>query len=167
MARLYPGATLDEANEQCIRALEENGFRLLERSVNHTLFCSRDRPQTTGAAVRLMTGDDETDFRRLHDAPDMYWDAERILRCASDWRVYLLGQGTRAGGVLLCGLGDWPEIFGVEFENDVFCQEGCRALMIACLNDLHAAGYTHLSYFEEEEQALPILTALGFERVGG
>ncbi len=41
-----------------------------------------------------------------------------------------------------------------------------RALMTACLNDLKRDGSHHMTFFAEEEAALPILTELGFRRVG-
>lgn len=170
VAKRMPGATLDigmsAENEQAVRALEKGGFTLLESSVNHTIFFDRYQPVTVPEGVSLMNAEDEADFRRLHDYPGMYWNADRILADRANWNIYLYRQDDRAVGVLCCMVGDWPEVFAIEFTDDVFLPEAYRSLMAACLNDVHASGSTHMTYFEEEEHALPILAELGFRRVG-
>ena len=59
----------------------------------------------------------------------------------------------------------WPEVFAVFMEGG-FSPAAYHSLMTACLNDLHAANCQHMTYFEEDEGALPILDVLGFVRVG-
>ena len=171
VAQQLPGATLDigvdAANVQVAHALEGCGFTLLERAVNHTLFFHGYQPSPAPeGAARLQPGDEE-DFRRLHNHLTMYWNAERILADLPNWNVYLYRQSGRAVGELVCRAGDWPEIFAISFEGGTFNRQTYRALMIACLNDIHAAGHEHMTYFEEDEWALPILAELGFTRVGG
>jgi len=171
VARQYPGATLDigmdAANKQASHALEKCGFDLIESSVNHTIFFADDQPELPMADVSLMTAEDEADFRRLHNDPDMYWNADRILADLSIWRVYLYRREGCAVGTLCCRVqGDWPEVFSAAWEGDAFQPEVYRGLMAACLRDVKAAGCAHMTYFEEEEQALPILAELGFQRVG-
>ena len=139
---------------------------LLEKSVNHTIFFDRYAPVAAAQGVSLLTAADEDDFRRLHNWPDMYWNAERILADLPNWKVYLHRENGAAVAALVCRAGDWPEVFSVDFGGGEFLPESYRCLMAACLNDLHAAGCTHMSYFEEDECALPILASLGFERVG-
>ena len=168
---LYPGVTLDigmdAANEQCVQALEKCGFRLLESSVNHTIFFADYQPKQPAAHVSLMTSADEADFRRLHSFPDLYWNADRILADLANWRVYLYRLDGRPAGALCCRVqDDWPEVFSVAWEGDVFRTEIYHDLMAACLWDVKASGSDHMTYFEEEEQALPILAELGFTRVG-
>lgn len=170
VARNAPGATLDigldGANIQAAVALERCGFTLLESSVNHTVFFSRYQPAAVPESVSLMTAADEADFRRLHDDPDMYWNAERILTDLPNWKVYLHRQERQAVAALVCRRGEWPEIFSVDFGGEAFRPESYRVLMAACLNDIHGEGHKHMTYFEEEEQALPVLEELGFCRVG-
>ncbi len=170
VARMHAVAALDigldGANAQAALALQKCGFTLLENAVNHTLFFDQYQPAPTPEGVNLMTAADEADFRRLHNWPDMYWNAERILADLSNWKVYLHRQQGAAVAALVCRAGDWPEVFSVDFGGGEFLPESYRAMMAACLNDIHLAGHTHMSYFEEEEHALPILAELGFERVG-
>ncbi|MBQ8556773.1 MAG: hypothetical protein IJ438_13020 [Clostridia bacterium] len=171
VAQRMPGATLDIGmsadNRQAACALEDCGFTLLEASVNHTMFLSGHTLPAVPEAVTLVTTADEAEFRNLHDDPTMYWNADRILADAGHWRSYLYWHAGRAVGVLCCMLDDgWPEIFGIEFENDAFRPEAYCALMAACLRDAQADGCPHMTYFEEEEQALPLLAELGFTQVG-
>lgn len=171
VTRLYPGATLDigmaAENVQVSRALEKGGFRLLESSVNHTIFFADYQPEPPVENVSLMTVTDEADFRRLHSFPDMYWNADRILADLSIWRVYLYRRGGRPVGALCCKVeDDWPEVFSVAWEGDAFQPDIYRDLMAACLRDVKSSGSIHMTYFEEEEQALPVLAELGFTRVG-
>lgn len=168
---LHPGVTLDigmdAANEQCVQALKKSGFRLLESSVNHTIFFADYQPKHPAAHVSLMTSADEADFRRLHNFSDMYWNADRILADLTNWRVYLYRRDDRPAGALCCRVqDDWPEVFSVAWEGDAFQPEIYCDLMAACLWDVKASGSDHMTYFEEEEQALPILAELGFTRVG-
>lgn len=170
VAQRHPGAALDVgldgANAQAAAALEKAGFTLLESAVNHTIFFSQYRPGPVPRGVGLMTEADEADFRRLHNQPDMYWTAGRILADLPNWKVYLHRRQGEAVAALVCRAGDWPEVFSVDFGGGAFLPDSYRALMTACLNDAHSAGHTHMSYFEEEEDALPILAELGFHRVG-
>lgn len=170
VAQASPGITLDigldGANTQAAAALESCGFTLLEKSVNHTIFFDRYAPVAAAQGVSLLTAADENDFRRLHNWPDMYWNAERILADLPNWKVYLHRENGAAVAALVCRAGDWPEVFSVDFGGGEFLPESYRCLMATCLNDLHAAGCTHMSCFEEDECALPILASLGFERVG-
>lgn len=169
--RLHPGATLDigmaAENVQVSRALEKSGFTLLESSVNHTIFFADYQPEPPVENVSLMTAADEADFRRLHNYPDMYWNAERILADLPNWRVYLYRDNERPVGALCCRVrDDWPEVFSIDWGEGSFQLDIYRGLMAACLRDVKAAGSAHMTYFEEEEQALPILASLGFTRVG-
>lgn len=170
VARTSPGVTLDigldGANTQAAAALEKCGFTLLENAVNHTIFFAQYQPVPALQGVVLLTEADEADFRRLHNDPDMYWNADRILADLPNWKVYLHRENDAAVAALVCRAGDWPEVFSVDFGGRDFRPESYRAMMIACLNDIHGAGCTHMSYFEEEEHALPILEELGFQRVG-
>lgn len=168
--RIYRGEVyigLPEENRRVISALEKHGFELAESSVNHTMHFDRYQLGAFPGNVSLMRPEDEADFRRLHDDADMYWTAERILNRQERWRCYLCRREARAVGVL-CAMqdGDCPEVFAIEFEDDVFSAETYRSLMEACLWNAKAAGCNHMTYFEEDEQALPVLAALGFSRVG-
>lgn len=169
-ARL-PGGVLDigmdERNENACRALEQAGYRCIERAVNHTLFFRDYQPKPAPDGVSLMTDEDEGDFRRLHDYPEMYWNADRVLADRANWNIYLQRENGRAVGALVCTAGEWPEIFSIDFENHQFNPYVYRRLMTACLNDLKSAGASHMTYFEEEDRALPILAELGFVQVGG
>lgn len=170
VARLHPGALLDigvdGANQQAAAALQACGFTLLENAVNHTLFFEQYQPMPVTEGVTQMGAADENDFRRLHNWPDMYWNADRILADLPNWKVYLHRQQGVVVAALVCRAGDWPEVFSVDFDGEDFRPESYRAMMAACLNDAKAVGCPYMTYFEEEEQALPILDALGFDAVG-
>lgn len=168
VARQYPGATMDigvdGANAALSKALEKAGFRCIERAVNHTLFFAQYTPQAAEHASLMQQGE-EADIIRLHTEKSMYWTAARILADLPRWRVYLYREVGRATGALVCRMDGWPEVFAVFMEGG-FSAPAYRSLMTACLNDLHAAQCHHMTYFEEDEDALPILGALGFTRVG-
>lgn len=162
-AALHVG--LPAENTALVQALEQHGFTLLDDSVNHTLFFATYRPKTAPACVRPLDEKGRAEFRRLHNDPDMYWNAERILRDIARWRCYLYWQGNRAVGALCCMMdGDWPEIFSIDFENNVFRPEVYRGLLTACLNE-SKAHCRFLSWFDGTEAAQPILLELGFRRV--
>ena len=152
-------------NEQAVRWLDKHDFRLLDASVNHTLFFDRYAPREMPPSVSLMSGaEDEAAFRALHTSDDLYWTAPRILANAEDWRVYLHRQEGVASAALYAkvAVGGWPEIFGMAGH----VTEGAyRALLTACLNDCKALGCHHMTYFEEDETKLPILAELGCEVV--
>lgn len=170
VGRTNPGAALDigldGANAQAASALEKAGFTLLESAVNHTVFFDKYQPVAVPEGVGRMTKADEADFRRLHNNPDMYWNADRILADLPNWKVYLYRRAGKPEGALVCRDETWPEVFSVDFGGEGFQPEVFRSLMASCLNDLHAEGSAFMSYFEEEERALPILAELGFSRVG-
>lgn len=63
---------MDAANAQVCEALEQEGFHLLDQSVNHTLFFQAYQPQPMPNGVSLITVADEDDFRKLHNDPDAY-----------------------------------------------------------------------------------------------
>lgn len=152
-------------NAEAVIWLDGHGFRLLESSVNHTLSFDRYMPQAAPAGVlRLASAEDESDFRTLHTETDLYWTAERILADIDHWSVYLYREGDKPLATLFARgvLDGWPEIFGVagELTHAVY-----RALLTACLNDCKALGCPHMTYFEDDEDKLPILLALGFEVV--
>lgn len=167
----YPGCTLDigmdAENASVCTALAQADFRCIERSVNHTLFFADYLPRPVTADVSLMTAADEADFRRLHNYPEMYWNADRILADLPNWRVYLLRRDGRAVGALVCRQDpEWPEVFSVDHDGGRFDPDIFRTLMTACLNDLKEDGSHRMTFFEEVEDALPILAELGFTRVG-
>lgn len=79
----------------------------------------------------------------------------------------MLRRVGRALGTLVCqSTSDWPEIFSIDFEDHRFDAEGCRDLLTACLRALQASDAQHMTFFEKEAAALPILKELGFARVG-
>lgn len=170
VADKHPGYTLDigidGSNVSAARALENAGFTTLERSVNHTLFFTEYQSQELLTGTSSMQQGEEEDFRKLHNAPDMYWSAERILADQAAWNIYLHREHGKAVAALMCQGGDWPEIFAIFFEDDVFRAEIYRSLMAACLNDLHNQSCIHMTYFEDDERALPVLSELGFRQVG-
>ena len=152
-------------NARAVQWLQQNEFRLLEQSVNHTLFFDRyERREAPREVSRMSGSDDEAAFRAIHTDADLYWTAERILADRENWHVYLYRDGNRPVAALYAqGLADgWPEIFGIAGGNHAATY---RTLMTACLNDCQAAGCAHMTYFEEDESKLPILHELGFEVV--
>lgn len=170
VAKNSPGVTLDigldGANGMAVAALESCGFTLLESAINHTIFFDSYQPVAVPEGVSQMQPGEEADFRRLHNNPDMYWNAERILADLPNWQVYLHRQNGVALAALVCRAEEWPEVFSVEFDGEAFRPDSYRALMAACLNDLRAAGQRYMTYFEEDEYALSILAELGFQQVG-
>ena len=152
-------------NTDAVAWLAEHHFRLLEQSVNHTMFFHQYAPREAADGVACMDGlEDEAAFRALHVDTDLYWTAERILAQREGWRVYLYRVDGQATAALYAHMpaGGWAEIFGL---CGSVTPNAYRALMTACLNDCKAAGFPHLTYFEEDEQLLPILPELGFKVV--
>ena len=170
VAARYPGYTLDigldGANAATAQALAKAGFTLLDHSVNHTLFFAEYKPEEPLPGTSLLLPGEEEVFRLLHNAPDMYWSAERILANMACWQVYLHRECGKAVAALVCQADKWPEIFAIFFEGDAFRIDVYRSLMTACLNDLHAQGCHHMTCFEEDTNALAVLAQLGFRRVG-
>ena len=164
-ARKLPGYALHMGfpanNADAVQWLDKHDFRLLEASVNHTMFFDRYASREVSPDVRLMKrAEDEALFRALHTDTDLYWTAERILAARERWRVYLYRR--EAALYAQVSPGGWPEIFGLAGSD---APEACEALMTACLNDCKAAGCAWMSYFEEDERRLPVLARLGFEVV--
>lgn len=152
-------------NACAVRCLDAQGFRLIEESVNHTLFFDAYTPEETTSAVARMSGsEDEAAFRAVHTETDMYWTADRILADISHWQVYLYREGDRPQAALFAHVDadGWPEIFGIVGADS---PEAYQALMAACLNDCKAAGCAHMTYFEDDERRLPVLAGLGFQVV--
>lgn len=155
-------------NRAACDALAEAGFELLETSAVFTLHVDSDMPVVVSKDVRRMSCErDEASFTRLHNVPDMFWTAERVLADKENWLVYLHRNEGDDDAALLCRKdGRMPEIFGV-FYADAFDPEACCALYAACLNDLKAAGCRRLVVFIEDENEAKAIGALGFERKMG
>lgn len=170
VAAACPGAQLDVGldgdNAEAIAACRAQGFSLVESSVNHTFLFTEASPCDVPAHVSPLREADWPDFRRLHNDPDMYWTADRILAAGADWRNDLFWRDGRAVAALSCQSGGWPEIFSVDFVEGRFDPEAYRGLLAACLWETWAAGAAHLTFFEDREEALPILAELGFAQVG-
>lgn len=157
---------LDGENLAAMAACQGKGFALLDSSVNHTFLFTEAPPCAMPTDVAPLAEADWPDFCRLHDDPDMYWTTERIRASGDIWRNYICRRNGRVLGALSCQTGDWPEIFSVDLAEKRFDAEVYRDLLAACLRDAWASGAKHLTYFEEQAEALPILEALGFIRVG-
>lgn len=149
-------------NTRAVETAEALGFRLLEESVNTNIDLMAWETAAVSAEIVPVTEDNYGAFRAMHDAQEMYWNSERILRDISRWRIHMLPG---RGAIYFITVGDSAEIFGMDgsaVENkDDFC-----TLVVASLNEAKAEGLTHLTFFVDDERTASWLREMGFRIVG-
>ena len=164
----YPGKTLwlgfAPENTQLLAFARENGFRLLDDSVNWNIPLREWRPREPGLPVKPVSRENYAAFSALWTDEDMYWNAERIAADMARWRLLVTADGSGAAACMQDA--QLPEIFGFQYRHG-YDEAVHRALLTACLNswkNTAEAGEKHLTYFAAPEES-GVMTALGFRRV--
>ena len=163
----HPGKTLwigfAPNNRELLDFVEQQGFMLQERSINWTLHLALWQEQEISTCVHAVTRENYEQFRSLWTESEMYWTADRIREHLDLWRLFVYRDGECLCGAAACmDEGLMLEIFGFQYAAG-YDRTVHQALMTACLRDAKGRAQ-HLSYFSSEEE-VPVMNALGFERV--
>lgn len=140
---------------------EENGFALLDDTVNWNIRLADWQPTEAACPVQRVDGEHYEVFRALWTDESMYWNADRIKAAMERWMLFV----TENGAVACLDEGVMLEIFGFQYR-DGYDEDTHRALMMACLNAARQRGSRYLTYFADREETA-VMQSLGFRRVSG
>ena len=170
----WPGFDLDlgfpAEHVEALGWLDEQGIPCNERSWNFLLDLDGYQPLPDPSGVKRITADNFEDFAAVHSQVqgDMYWNCERVWATLDRWAIFVTGEGSAAGEVLMTLDGEpHQEIFALEFADGQYHEGAFRALLAAALNCLKARGTRWLTFFVDE--GCPegeMLQSLGFRLVG-
>lgn len=154
---LYLG--FPKRNTGAISALQKRNCRLIQESYHDIyIFDGADIHAETDGIVRV-TESNFAEFRKIHRPdPETYWSTERIFQALDEWLIYLLVRDNTVAGYVCARNG---EIFSLGYRDDKFDKTAYKALVKIILRDLQAAGYKHMSFFNDEESQ-PAALELGF-----
>lgn len=158
---LYLG--FPKRNNNAISSLQKRSCRLIEESY-HDIFVFDDSAiQAEADRIVRVTESNFSEFRKIHQTdPETYWSSERIFSTLNEWLIYLLYRDDIAVGYICARNG---EIFSLGYLDDIFDKSTYKTLVTAVLRDLQAAGYKHMTFFNDEESQ-PAALELGFSCVG-
>ena len=169
----FPGSELylgfPKENTEAVAALESQGFDCIEESYNDVMDFEDYVLQPEDAGIFSVNGENYELFSGLHcqNDCDMYWNSARILDAIERWRIYMcVRNGKAAGAIYYMDDTLVPEIFGVDFPDDIYNKDAYRALLTAALNDCKRRGAKHMIFFNEGESQTDAV-ACGFRCVGG
>lgn len=169
----FPGSELylgfPKENTEAAAALESQGFNCIEESYNDVMDFEDYVLQPEDTGIFSVTRENYELFSALHcqNDCDMYWNSARILDAIDRWRIYMcLRNGKAAGAIYYMDDTFVPEIFGVDFPDDIYNKDVYRALLTAALNDCKRRGAKHMIFFNEGESQTDAV-ACGFRCVGG
>ena len=158
---LYLG--FPERNARAIAFLRQRGCRLSEEAYHDIFVFDGAAVGTASPGLVKVTEGNFPEFEELYRAePDAYWSADRIRAALNEWTVYLLHRDGIAAGYVCARDG---EIFSLGYREHRFDRDVYGALVTAVLRDLKAAGYGHMTFFNDEESQSAALE-LGFSCVG-
>ena len=150
-------------NFDAISFLQKTGCRLIEESYHDTFVFDGSAIKLENAGMVKVTESNFSEFRKIHqDDPDTYWSTERIFSTLDEWLIYLLYRENIAIGYICARDG---EIFSLGYRDNIFDKKTYKALVSVILSDLKAAGYKHMTFFNDEESQ-PAALDLGFSCVG-
>ena len=166
----FPGFDLHlgfpEENTEAVSTLEALGFGRIEESYNNALDYETYEIRPEDEHVVEITRENYPLFAALHTQDDMYWTAERILPKLDEWKIFAYIEDGRAiGAVYFRSFPELSEIFGMDFEGDVYSGEMFRILLASALNYEKKRGTKHMVFFCEEQEQTDALAA-GFRYVG-
>lgn len=168
----FPGSDLylgfPGENKEAAAALESGGFELIEKSYYEALDFETYELQPEDPGVLPITRENYPLFSGLHSQTDsdMYWNSRRILDAIDRWRIYVcLRDGRTAGAIYYLDHPEQPEIFGIDFPENIFDSGVFRALLTAALNDCSRRGAKHMIFFNESETQADAAVC-GFRCVG-
>ena len=148
-------------NAEMLAFARENGFALLDDSVNWVLPLEGHTPSPADASVRRVTREEYYAFRAVWTDQTMYWNADRIRDAFDRWTLFITRDGRAAVACMNDAVA--PEIFGFQYRGG-YDAAAHRALMAAVIRDGCESGAKHLNYFADHEES-GVMTALGFRRV--
>lgn len=155
-------------NQSAAETLLKHGFTCIEESFNNSLFFDSYTFLPEEGDVRTIDAENYQDFRTLHAPCDaeMYWNSDRILAAISRWSIHVAYRnGQPAGAVYFYHSKPMPEIFGMDYPDDVFDSSIARSLLIRALNEAKQSGAEYMTWFTDERHQ-PVAQALGFFCVG-
>lgn len=163
----YPGYTFwpgfSEENTEALAALESLGFQQSEDSLVGVLKFAEYTPlPETGECIEIGAENFER-FAMLHAMWDgkMYWDNAHLREALDEWHIYIV-DGRAA--IYFRYVDQSMEIFGVDFQNDVFDPAALRALLVTALNRSKADGMADLTFFHGDQE-LPVLEEVGIHKI--
>lgn len=168
----FPGSELylgfPRENTEAVAALRESGCECIEESYNDALAFDAYTYQPENSGIIRVTRENYSLFSELHSRTDqdMYWNSARILDALESWRIYVCIQnGKTAGALYFMDDALMPEIFGIDFPENIYDGGVYRSLLTAALNDAKRRGARHMIFFNESESQADAL-ACGFRCIG-
>lgn len=154
----FPGSELylgfPGENAEAVTMLESGGFDCIEESYNDAIAFEDYTLQPEDNGIISISRENYELFSVLHSQTDydMYWTSARILEAIDRWRIYVCLRAEKtAGAIYFMDDKFMPEIFGVDFPNDIYDSAVYRALLAAALNDGKRSGARHMIFFNERE----------------
>lgn len=152
-------------NALAITFLEKNSFEKIEESSVCIFHFDDYQIQEDSCKIRRITKETFADFVELHHPFDMemYWDCKRILENFEKWHIYVLYENDQpmAAIYFVCSK-MLLEIFGVDYQNNLFNSKHFELLMIKVLNEGKKLGAKPLYYFAEVKE-LESLKKIGYD----
>lgn len=168
----FPGSELylgfPGENTEAVAALQDNGYECIEKSYNDVIAFSDYALRPENEGITPISRENYELFSKLHSQADqdMYWNSSRILNALENWKIFVYRRnGKTAGAIYFMDDKFMPEIFGIDFPEDIYDSGAYRALLTAALNDAKRSGAAHMVFFQESEAQLDAL-ACGFRCVG-
>ena len=154
-------------NREAAVFLEARGCKCIEQAWNHSFFFENYRPAEHEDCVERISRMNFHKFRAVYHAPpETYWNCDRIFDSIDEWTIFVYDRAdSPAAAVFLTGNGGYYEIYGMEFADDAFQEDICRALLTASLNACRRMGGKYLTYFCGERERR-VLSEMGFRCVG-
>lgn len=153
-------------NTDAVGFLRVNGFECVEEAWNNSFFFERYVLRPEEESVVRISRENYGDFRVIHEQAeeDIYWNCDRILEQFDRWTIFVYyREGRPVGTVFLWN--ESFEIFGLEFTDDGYRAEACRALLVAALNHCKRRGAKYMTFFCEDRNQKTV-SDLGFQCVG-
>lgn len=156
-------------NEQACKELINNGFELVEASINNVLHTDVYKEKKCSNYAMKLDKKDFDLFRNLHDSIDIdiYWNSDRIYNDFENWRIYIYKESDKVvGAIYSLDASILLEVFGIDYLNNIVKKEIYENLLTAFINDAKNEGIKHIVYFNEYEEELQFLKSIGFESLG-
>lgn len=168
----FPGSELylgfPRENTDAVAALRDGGYECIEESCNDVIAFSDYALRPEDSDVIPISRENYELFAELHSqvGQDMYWNSARILNALENWRIFVYRRnGKTAGAIYFMDDRSMPEIFGIDFPEDIYDSGAYRVLLTAALNEAKRRGAEYMVFFNESEAQVDAL-ACGFRCVG-
>ncbi|MCB9498624.1 MAG: hypothetical protein H6687_01905 [Bacillales bacterium] len=148
-----------------IKFLKDHDFSLIEESFNLTFDFSLYEPLLHSPNIERLKKSEFSEFKKLHDKCDMYWDSDHIMNKFDSWNIFVYRENNEIKAqIYFIDEKIMLEIFGVDFKES-FNEEIYKNLIIKCLNEGKKQNSSYINYFVEDYE-VPILLPLGFKNIG-